>query len=295
MRPSSTKSGVTSAMSVVTATRRMKVSAASTIPTSTAIVRSAKTVSANVDDPDGDVGPGQPQQLRDLVPLAHVPRHHQQDRGEHRHRDEPRQRRRGQQHDEQRDGVHHAGDRRARAGADVGRGARDGARGRQAAEQRRRDVGDALRDELDVRVVVIAPHAVGDHRRQQRLDRAEQRHGQRRPEQRRDQLRPEVPGRRRAAGRTECRRSGCRPSRRRRRAIITGRGAADERDDRAGTPRRDAPQHDHERQRGRAERRAAGGENVPACRASAAIRARELRRDAARSAARRSRAAACWR
>ena len=39
----------------------------------------------------------------------------------------------------------------------------------------RDDVGDALRDELAVRAVPAAGHAVGDHGRQQRLDRAEQR------------------------------------------------------------------------------------------------------------------------
>ena len=39
----------------------------------------------------------------------------------------------------------------------------------------RADVGDALGDQLGVRAVPPAGHAVGDHRREQRLDRAEQR------------------------------------------------------------------------------------------------------------------------
>ncbi len=41
------------------------------------------------------------------------------------------------------------------------------------------DVGHALADQLDVRVVAIAGHPVGDDRRHQRLDRAEHadRHG----------------------------------------------------------------------------------------------------------------------
>ena len=52
--------------------------------------------------------------------------------------------------------MDHAGDRRPRARADVRRGPRDRAGRRQAAEERRRDVGDALRDQLDVRVVTIA-------------------------------------------------------------------------------------------------------------------------------------------
>ena len=47
-RVRATNSSVTCAMSVVVATRRMKRSAASAIPTSTACVRSAKTVSARV-------------------------------------------------------------------------------------------------------------------------------------------------------------------------------------------------------------------------------------------------------
>ena len=42
------------------------------------------------------------------------------------------------------------------------------------------DVGDALRDQLDVRVVAIAAHPIGDDRRHQRLDRAEHRDGERR-------------------------------------------------------------------------------------------------------------------
>ena len=42
------------------------------------------------------------------------------------------------------------------------------------------DVGDALRDQLHVRAVPAADHAVGDDRREQRLDRAEQRDGERR-------------------------------------------------------------------------------------------------------------------
>ena len=56
--------------------------------------------------------------------------------------------------------------------------------GRDAAEQRRRDVGDALRDQLHVGAVPPADHAVGDDRGEQRLDRAEQRDRERRADQR---------------------------------------------------------------------------------------------------------------
>ena len=68
-------------------------------------------------------------------------------------RDRGGERRREEQDGQQGERVHHAGHRRLRARADVGRRAGDGAGGRQAADERRRDVGDALREELDVRVV----------------------------------------------------------------------------------------------------------------------------------------------
>jgi hypothetical protein len=50
-----------------------------------------------------------------------------------------------------------------RAGADIGGGAGDGAGDADAAEQRRADVGDALRHQLAVGAVAAAGHAVGDH------------------------------------------------------------------------------------------------------------------------------------
>ena len=65
---------------VVAATRRMKSSAARIIPTSTATVRSANTVSANVTSQTSrSVHPLLPE-LRNLVPLAHVVGDDQQDR-----------------------------------------------------------------------------------------------------------------------------------------------------------------------------------------------------------------------
>ena len=68
--------------------------------------------------------------------------------------------------------MHDAREGAGRAVADVGGGACDGAGGGKAAEQRRDDVGRALADEFLVGVVARAGHAVGDHGRQQRLDRA---------------------------------------------------------------------------------------------------------------------------
>ena len=64
-----------------------------------------------------------------------------------------------------------------RAGAHIGGGAGDGAGGADAAEQRRADVGEALRHQFAVGAVPPAGHAVGDDGGQQRFDRAQQREG----------------------------------------------------------------------------------------------------------------------
>jgi hypothetical protein len=66
---------------------------------------------------------------------------------------------------------------------DVGRGARDGAGGGEAAEERGGDVGHALGDQFLVGVVAVVDLAVGDARRQQRFDGAEQGDGDRRRDQ----------------------------------------------------------------------------------------------------------------
>ena len=60
-----------------------------------------------------------------------------------------------------------------RAGADVGRRARDCAGGRDAAEKRRDDIGNALRHELLVGIVAVVDLRVGHARGKQRLDGAE--------------------------------------------------------------------------------------------------------------------------
>ncbi len=118
--------------------------------------------------------------------------------GKRRERNVARQRC-GDQHEQQQEHrMQHAGDRAARAGADVGRGPRDGAGDADAAEQRRADIGKALRHQFAIRAMPAAGHAVGHHRRQQRLDGAEQRErdrvGQHRPRLLQRERRPCRPG-----------------------------------------------------------------------------------------------------
>mmetsp|Transcript_7068 Transcript_7068/g.30130 ORF Transcript_7068/g.30130 Transcript_7068/m.30130 type:complete len:536 (+) Transcript_7068:2183-3790(+) len=127
----------------------------------------------------GEVEAAQP---RELVPVAHVPGHDEQDAGQGSQRHMHRQRCRQQQHQQQRGGMHHAGHRAGGAGADVGDGAGNGAGGRQAAEQRRSQVGDALGHQLLVGVVAgqVGRELVGHAGAQQRFDRAQQRQRQRR-------------------------------------------------------------------------------------------------------------------
>ena len=71
--------------------------------------------------------------------------------------------------------VNDPGDWRPAAGADVGGGAGDGAGGWHAAEQRRDDIGGALRKQLGCRPVRSADHPVRDDRRSKRLHAREER------------------------------------------------------------------------------------------------------------------------
>ena len=130
------------------------------------------------------------------------------------------QRRRDEEDEQQRQGVDDAGHRRSGPGADVGRGAGDGAGGRDAAEQRRDHVGHALGDQFHVGLVLVAAHVVGHHRRQQALDGRQ--HGDRdgRRQQRHDQVGAELRHGEPRQARSECRRTCCRWSRR------AGRGPA---------------------------------------------------------------------
>ena len=144
------------------------------------------------DDPDSDVGFGEAEDAADLAPLAHVPGDDEEDGGEGGERDEARQRRSGDEDDQQREGVDDAGDGGERAGADVGSGAGDGAGGGDSPEERRGDVGDALRNQLDVGVVTVAGHAVRDDGGEQAFDGAQHRDGEGRGEEWEDVLRAEV-------------------------------------------------------------------------------------------------------
>ena len=146
-------------------------------PTTMASVNPTKIVSRNVTTSTAASPRERPKQRGDGVPLDHVPRDDGEHAGERRQRDEARERRREQHEREQKHRMQHAGDGSVCAGAHVRRRARDRARHADAAEQTRRNVGGALRDELAVAAVPAARHAVGDDRRQQRLDRAEQREG----------------------------------------------------------------------------------------------------------------------
>ncbi len=130
--------------------------------------------------------------VRDLAPFAHVVRHDEEHRGERGEGDEAGQRRGDEKNREQRERVDHAGDGGASAGADVGGGAGDGPGGGDASEKRRDDVGEALGDELDVGVVAIAAHAVGDDGGEEAFDCSEQGDGEGGGEERDDVLGVEI-------------------------------------------------------------------------------------------------------
>ena len=120
------------------------------------------------------------QQRRELVLLRHVPGHRRKHGGQCRKRNVSRERR-THEHEQQQEGrMHHAGDGTASAGAYIGRRARDRAGHADAAEQGRGDVGDALRHQFGIRAMTASGHAVGDDRRQQAFDTAQQRERERR-------------------------------------------------------------------------------------------------------------------
>ena len=84
------------------------------------------------------------------------------------------ERRRGDDEQQDEDGMQHARHRPARAGANIGGRAGNRTGDTNAAEKRARDIGEALSDELAIGAMTAAGHAVGDHRRKQALDAAEQ-------------------------------------------------------------------------------------------------------------------------
>src|SRR5688500_15316980 len=151
----------------LSAMRRMNSNAASTTPTFTATTRSTNTLSKKVKSSRERRGA---QHARHVRGVGHVPRHHEQNGGERGQRDVRCERSEQQDDQQQEDRVDDARQRAGGAVADIGGGTRDGSRGREAAEQRREDVGRALANELLVGIVARAGHAVGDHGGQQRFD-----------------------------------------------------------------------------------------------------------------------------
>ena len=81
------------------------------MPTSTATVRSASTVSAEVTIQTDLSAAFEPQYYADLLPFAHVVGDDEENRGQGCERDEPRQRGEREDVQQQRQGVDDAGDR----------------------------------------------------------------------------------------------------------------------------------------------------------------------------------------
>ncbi|MCY1413089.1 hypothetical protein D9M71_285140 [compost metagenome] len=136
------------------------------------------------DQQDRHVRPrGAAEHAGEVLHLAHVVGDHEEDRRQRAERDVRGQRGEHQHDQGQGRRMDDPRQRAVAAVADVGRGAGDGAGGGEAAEQRRGDVGDALADQFLVGVVAGAGHAVGDHRREQRLDGAEHGDGEGRADQ----------------------------------------------------------------------------------------------------------------
>ena len=158
----------------------------------------------------GSIAAARTQQRGDGIALDHVPRDDGEHARERRERNEARERRRKQHEREQEQRVQHAGHGAVRAGAHVGRRARDRARHADAAEQARSDVGDALRDELAVASDAGGPSC----RRQRRPTTATRWRRAARTRRRSAAPRAPCPNRRRAAtataGCSECRRN-CEP------------------------------------------------------------------------------------
>ena len=89
---------------------------------------------------------------------------------------------------EQGERVGHSRDGGESAGSNVGGGAGDGACGGNSAEEGRCDIGEALGDELDIGVVAIAAHAIGNDGGEQAFNGRKQRHGKSGREQGKDVL-----------------------------------------------------------------------------------------------------------
>ena len=100
-------------------------------------------------------------------PSRHAVAHHHQHACQASHGNVLRQGHEEKEDEQQHHSVHDARYRRASAVVDVGHGAGNGTRGGNAAEERRRDVGNALPYEFGVGVVVVANHTIGHSGREQ--------------------------------------------------------------------------------------------------------------------------------
>ena len=104
------------------------------------------------------------------APAAHVIAHDDEHTGQTGHGDILRQRHEEEEDEQQHSGVDDAGNGRAAAVVDVGHRTGDGTRGRYAAEDGRRQVGQSLGDEFCVGAMAVADDTVGHCGREQRLD-----------------------------------------------------------------------------------------------------------------------------
>ena len=100
-------------------------------------------------------------QFDEVMPFAHVDRHHHDD-GRQRRERYIRSERRGDQHNaEQHQRVDDAGNRRPATGFDIGGGAGNGTGGRKATEERCRDIREPLGDQFLVGIVAVIDLAIG--------------------------------------------------------------------------------------------------------------------------------------
>ena len=118
------------------------------------------------------------QQASNRAPAAHVVTHENKHCGQRSHRDVLGVRHQEQQNGEQHDGMDDACHRRASAIVDVRHGAGNGSRGGNAAKERRHHVRHALRNQLHVRVVLVADDTVGNCCGEQTLDGSEDGYGE---------------------------------------------------------------------------------------------------------------------
>ena len=96
------------------------------------------------------IGPRGADEGREGMLFGHIPADYRQHGGKRRKRNVAGQRRREQQEQQQEEGMQHSGDRPSGPGTDVGRSARDRTRHADSAEERRGDIGRALRNQFGV-------------------------------------------------------------------------------------------------------------------------------------------------